>query len=88
MKRFTQMMATIPTIRGLTTIKIFNVAPWTRTTTTATHYKHQPGTNTHNQETVQQTIHTPQTDETKPNQKTEQQQTTHTRPAKTDQNPK
>ena len=45
LKRSTQMMATISTIRGLTTIKIFNVAPWTRTTTTATHYKHQPGTN-------------------------------------------
>ena len=33
-------------------------------------------------------IHTPQKDETKTNQKTEQQQTTHTRPAQPDQNPK
>ena len=43
---------------------------------------------TNNQETVQRTIHTPQKDETKTNQTTEQQQTTHTRPAQTDQNPK
>ena len=33
-------------------------------------------------------IHTPQKDETKTNQKTEQQQSTHTRPAQPDQNPK
>ena len=66
------LMATISKIWGLTTIKIFSVAPWTRTTTT--HYKHQPGTNNKQPEN-RTTHHTVQ-------------ETTHTRQAQTDQNPK
>ena len=89
LKSSTLIMATLFAVLGLSAIEILLAAPWTRTISTATHYKIEVSlTQTPTSKkslttskTIQQTIHTPQKDEnpklkpSKNNQKTIQQTT-------------